>query len=170
MESLLFPGSSALETLCGTSKSGFLFPLALWSSCTQTSLAFKAKCSGSSPSQCLTPCLGSLIWSLVLSLLWKNLCIELFSSLSVIHPVDMGFDYFVKVPLLLSSCYFFVFMCRIPFLVVLSLFVHGCSAVSCDVAIFVGRGKLEVFLPCHLVSQMRCLHAFWNWGDISNIA
>ena len=72
----------------------------------------------------------------------------------------MGFDYFVKVTLLLSSCFFFVFMCRIPFLVVLSLFVHGCSAVSYDVAVFVGRGKLEVFLPRHLVSQMRCLHAF----------
>lgn len=76
------------------------------------------------------------------------------------HPVGMEFDYFVKVPLLLSFCFFFVFMCRISFLVVLGLFVHGCLAVSCDVAVFVGRGKVKVFLLCHLVSQMRCLHAF----------
>ena len=35
-----------------------VFPPVLWSSCTQAPLAFKAKCSGGSSSQCQTPRLG----------------------------------------------------------------------------------------------------------------
>ena len=51
-----------------------LFPLVLCSSCTQALLAFKAKCSGSSSSQCQTSRLGSLTWGSEVSLLWENLC------------------------------------------------------------------------------------------------
>ena len=43
-----FLGLGMHETLCAPSKLEFLFPLVLWNSCTQTLLAFKAKCSGAS--------------------------------------------------------------------------------------------------------------------------
>ena len=61
--------------------------------------------------------------------LWYN-----FSSLWVTHPAYMRFDFIVIVPLLLSlCCFFFVFGCRVSFLVGSSIFfVSGCSAVRCD--------------------------------------
>ena len=61
--------------------------------------------------------------------------IQLFSSLWLIHPAGMGFDFIVTVPLLPSHL-FFVFGCRISFLVGCSVFVDGCSAVSCDFVVF----------------------------------
>ena len=51
-----------------------LLPQVLWDSCTQALLAFKAKCSGVSTSQCQTLRLGSLRWISELSLLGKKLC------------------------------------------------------------------------------------------------
>ena len=47
----------------------FLFPPVLWSSCALVLLAFSAKCSRGSSSQCQTPRLGNLMWELELSLL-----------------------------------------------------------------------------------------------------
>ena len=100
-----------------------LFPPVLWSSCTQAPLTSKAKCSGGSSSQCQTPRLGSLKWGSELSLLWENLCDIIISSLWVAHLASMGFDYIVNVLLLPSCCdFFFVFGCRISFLVGSSLF------------------------------------------------
>ena len=56
-------GPSARETLCAPSKSASLFPSALWSSCTHTLLAFKAKCSGVLPSNARpSDCLGGLFY------------------------------------------------------------------------------------------------------------
>ena len=55
--------------------------------------------------------------------LWENLCDTIFSSLWVVHPVGIGFDYIMKASLLLSHCgFFFVFGYRISFLVGSSLF------------------------------------------------
>ena len=59
----------------------------------------------------------------------------------------MGFDFIMIVPLLLSYCgFFFVFGCRISFVVGSSIFFFdGCSPVSCDFGIFVRRGELMSF-------------------------
>ena len=60
----------------------------------------------------------------------------------------MGFDYIVKVALLLSHCgFFFVFGCKVSFFFVGSyLFFDGCSAVSCDFCvIFMRGGKFKSF-------------------------
>ena len=48
---------------------GSLFPPVLWSSCVQAPLAFNAKCSGGSFSQCQISTHGSLMWGSELSLL-----------------------------------------------------------------------------------------------------
>ena len=48
---------------------GSPFPPVLWSSCTQAPLAFNARCSGGSFSQCQIPTRGSLMWDSELSLL-----------------------------------------------------------------------------------------------------
>ena len=71
--------------------------------------------------------------------------LQLFSSLWVAHPVIMGFDYIMSVPLLPSCCdFFFVFGCRISFLVSSSLF-YCYSAVSCDFGVLMGGGEHKVF-------------------------
>ena len=66
----------------------------------------------------------------------------LFSSLWVTLPPDMGVDYKTEA-FLPSHCDFFVFGCRISFLVGLSLFfVNGYSAISCDAGVSVSGGEL----------------------------
>ena len=58
----------------------------------------------------------------------------------------MGFTYISSVPLLPSCSGFFVFGCRISFLVgSRHFFTDGCSAVRCDFGIFMGGGELKVF-------------------------
>ena len=62
----------------------------------------------------------------------------------------MGFVFIAIMPLLPSHCgFFFVFGCRVSFLVGPVLFVvvvvDGCSAVSCDFGISVRRGQLTSF-------------------------
>ena len=56
------------------SRMGSLFPPVPWSSCTQAPLAFNARCSGGSFSQCQIPTRGSLMWGSELSLLQVSLC------------------------------------------------------------------------------------------------
>ena len=75
-------------------------------SCNEAPLAFKAKCSGSSPSRCWTPGLGSLTWGSELSLLWENFC-NVITLQCVCRPPGgqgMGFDYFASLLLLPSHC------------------------------------------------------------------
>ena len=55
-------GPSSHETCAHPPNVAFLFSPVLWSSCNQTPLAFKAKCSGASSSWCQTPRLGSMMW------------------------------------------------------------------------------------------------------------
>ena len=47
----------------------------------------------------------------------------------------------------------YVFGCRISFLVGSSLFLIGCSAISCNFGVLVRGGKLKVLLLHHLVSS-----------------
>ena len=79
-----------------------LFPLVLWSSCTQASLAYHAMSSNGSSSQCQTPRHGRLTWGSELSLLWENLCnIVIFQSTG--HPPsENGIAYIAQTPLLQS--------------------------------------------------------------------
>ena len=58
----------------------------------------------------------------------------------------MGFDFIAIVPLVPSPCgFFFVFGCRVSFHSFQSVFVDGCSAVSCDFGVYVRRGELTSF-------------------------
>ena len=79
---VLVPG--ACEFFCMPFKSKVSFPL----SC--GALAVKAcqpsvNCSAGSSSLCQIPWLGGLTWGSELSVLWKNLCNTIFSSLWVAH-------------------------------------------------------------------------------------
>ena len=53
---------------------GSLFPPVPWSSCAQAPLAFNARCSRGSFSQCQIPTHENLMWGSKLSLLWVSLC------------------------------------------------------------------------------------------------
>ena len=102
-------------------KSLFLpFP---WSSCTQALLSFKAECSGGPSSRCQTPSLESLMWSSEFSLLWENLCNIIIFQFVGRPPGRYGIGLYHGDALLPCCCgFFFVFRCRISFLVGLSLF------------------------------------------------
>ena len=73
------------------------------------------------------------------------------------HLMGMGFNYILKAPLLLSHCGFFIFGCRLSFLVGLSLFVDGYSAVSCDFGVFMRGGELKSFYSA-ILSPTRGIH------------
>ena len=73
-------------------------------------------------SHCQAPRLESLTWGSELSLLWENFYgIIIFQW--VIHPAGMGFYFTTIASLLLSCCDFFVFGCRISFLLGSSFFL-----------------------------------------------
>ena len=94
-----------------------LFPPVLWSSCTQVPLAFKAK-SSDAPPNARPSGWGAWCGAQYSHFCGKTSVIYLFSSLGVAHPVGIGFDFITKVSFLLSCCgFFFVFWCRISFLV-----------------------------------------------------
>ena len=90
----------------------------------QTPLAFKARFSGGSSSHCQTPRVASLTWGSELSLLWENFCGIIIFQFVACPPGCMGFDFVTIAPLLPSHCgFFFVFGCRITFLVGSSIFL-----------------------------------------------
>ena len=60
-------GPSARESLCVPFKNGVSLPPDLWSSCAQAPLAFNARCSRGSFSQCQIPRHGDLMWGSELS-------------------------------------------------------------------------------------------------------
>ena len=101
MESLHCPGHTWNFVMAPPSMES-LFPLVLWSSCTQASLAYHAMSSNGSSSQCQTPRHGRLTWGSELSLLWENLCnIVIFQSTG--HPPsENGIAYIAQTPLLQS--------------------------------------------------------------------
>ena len=56
----------------------------------------------------------------------------------------MEFDYIMTSPLLPSHCGVFFMSLDVEYLgTVFSLFIDGCSAVSCDFGVLVRRSKLE---------------------------
>ena len=100
---------------------GWIFLQVLWCSRDQAPLAFKAKCSGGSSSQCQTPRQGSLMWGSELSLSWGDLCNR--SILQVVgHLRGMGLDYITSAPPPPGSRFPLFFGCRPSFLVGSSLF------------------------------------------------
>ena len=101
-----------------------VFSLVLGSSCAQSPLAFKANCSGSSSSRCQTQRLGNLASSSEFSLQWENLCVIIILQFVGCPPAGyhMVFDHVMKALLLTCHCgFFFVFGCKISFLVGSSL-------------------------------------------------
>ena len=102
----------------------FLFSPVLPKSCNQIPLDFKVWFSRNSSSRCWTPRLGNLTWGSEHSLQWVNFCGIVVSSLWVMHPVVMGFDFIVIAPLLPSHCgSSFVSGCEVSFLVSSSVFL-----------------------------------------------
>ena len=117
MKSLLFPLGPSLYEPCVCPLRIFLqFTQVLWSSCHQAPLAFKDKCSGGSSSWYQTSRLRSLMWGSELSLLWENLCNIIILKFVGCPPG--------RYRILSSHCdFFFVFGCKICFLVVSSPFL-----------------------------------------------
>ena len=105
-----------------------LFPPRLWKSCNQILWAFRFSPLARSP--------GCEAWDGIQDLhnSGRSSLALLFSSLWVIHPAGIGFDFIMIAPFLSSGCGFvFVFGCGISFF---AGFQHspvdGCSIASCD--------------------------------------
>ena len=112
-----------------------LFPLVLWHSCSQAQLAFNAKRSGGS-SSARPP--GRGVSHRANSYSYENLY-------NIVIFRFMKFAYVAQAHLLPSPCgFFFVFRCRISFLLVSSLFCQWLLC-SCDFGVFVKRGELQSF-------------------------
>ena len=127
-----------------------LFPLFLWSSCTQALLAFNAKCSGTPPPVARLS-LESPTWGSELTPMGEPLSYDYFAVCGL--PIQWVQDlimsrkclsYHLVVTSLDVKIFFFG---RFQ-----SFFVYGCSAVSCDFGVFVRRGPTQVLL-CHLVQN-----------------
>ena len=127
-----------VDVVFAPSKLPSLFLLVLWRSCSQIQLAFSVRFPGGSQFLCCFPRLGSLTQNLHNS--GRASLVLLFSSLWVIHPAGMGFDFIVFVPLLPSHCGFFIlYMGYFFFLVGSSVFLLiGCSTGSCDFGALTG--------------------------------
>ena len=112
MESLLLSSETwcTQDFVCAL-QAWSLFPAVLWKSYNKILLCFKIRFPGDS---------HSLYWvlpshgNLNLHNSGRSSLVLLFSSLWVTHPLDMGFDFIVIVPILPSHCgSFFVFGCGI---------------------------------------------------------
>ena len=157
MASLLCPGTQCMWNLYAPFKNGSLFPSALWSSWSQALLFFNQKCFGGSSSRFQTLRLGRYIWDSEFWLLWEN-----FWYIIIVQSVGCCFKHrnlallWVSLSYHLFEAFFFVFGCRIYFLVGYNLFfffISGCSAVSFDYGVLTRGGKLKILLLSHLVSN-----------------
>ena len=99
------PSLCAHKVLFVPSKTGVSVSPSLWKSCSQILLAFKVRFAGNQ-FLCQIPRLGSLTWDSEPSQQWENFFGII---LWVTHFLEMGFDFIMIVPLLLSFCSFFVF-------------------------------------------------------------
>ena len=64
------------------------------------------------------------MWGSGLSLLWEGLCGIINLQSVGLHPAGMGFDLIVIAPILQSYCgFFFIFGCRVSFLLDFSVFL-----------------------------------------------
>ena len=128
-----------------------LFPPVLWSSCTQAPLAFKAKGSGGSSSQCQIPRLGSLMWDSKLSLLWGKLCDIIIFQFVGRLPSGYGVLLYRESAPLPSCCgFFFVFGCRISFFGRFQSFLSIVVQQSVVIGVFVRGGELKSFYSAML--------------------
>ena len=80
----------------------------------------------------------------------RSSTIQLFSNVCVVHSVGMGLDSMKTPPLLSHSGFFFAFGCKIflvdsKFFFFFNFLMYGCSAFSCDFAVFVKGGELKSF-------------------------
>ena len=116
--------------------------------------AFKAKCFGDSSSQCQSLGLENLKWgSEPLHLFGELLQCDYF-PICRLHTQQVLHLIVTRAHILPSYCgSFFVFECKISFLVFQSFFIVGCSVVSCDFGIF-----------ARWVSILLLSHFLWNWG------
>ena len=120
-----------------------LFPPALWSSCHQATLAFKARRSGGSSSRCQTPRLLSWCGTQEFSLLWEHFC-DMFVLQFVNHPPWEVWDLIISWT---HSSYHLVWHFFMSLDVECPVFfINGCSAVSCDLGGLVSGGELMVLL------------------------
>ena len=143
-----------------------LFPPVLRSSYYKALLACQVNSSGGSSFWCQTPRLGSLLWGLKFSFLFENFC-----DVIIFPPVcgsptwrDVGFDYIMTSPLLPSHCGFFFMSLDVEYFgTVFSLFIDGCSAVSCDFGVFV---RSELKSSCSATLSRNSSHFLKNlqWG------
>ena len=151
----------------------FLFPPVLCNFFYQTPLVFKARFSGVSSSCCQTPRLGSLKWGSEISLQWENFCsIIVFQFVG--HP-PVGHEiwfYCYCTPPTMSLWLFFVFGCRVSFLVCYSIFiVSDCSAVGCDFGVLVRRDEHTSFCYVILSSPtywgfLKCSFSLLTWFQL----
>lgn len=130
-------------------QSGVSASSVLWGSCTQALLTFKAKCFGGPSSNATL-----LSWEPDGSpLLWEKLCDIIFQ---LGHPPSMYGIWIIlwKHPSLPSHCgFFFVFVCRIALLESLSLLIDSCSAVSCNVGVFLERRWVQAYSTILLLQK-----------------
>lgn len=139
MKSLLFPWVPVyMRTYVDLPVAEFLFLPIPWNSCNQAPLAFKARWSGGSFG-CQILRLGAWCGTQNFNSCERIPGIQLFSSFWVIYPSCIEFDCILStVMFFLPSLLWllFIFGLRISFLIGSSLFVNGCSAVSCDFVFF----------------------------------
>jgi len=121
-----------------------LFLPVLWRSYAQALLAFNAKFSRGSSSQCQTSRCGNLIWGLELSHLWVSL-----SSLWVAHLVGMGLLILCRCPSYCLDVASLSFGVGYLFRYFPVYFVDGCSAVGCNFVVFMREGELSHLKSCH---------------------
>ena len=111
-------GPNTSKTFYVLSQSRVCFPPVLWRFCTQAPLASKPNALGTPASDARSPGWGAWQWGSELSLLWENLCnIIIFQFVSCLPN---GYGIWLNhgnAPL--SCCgFFFVFGCRISFLLI----------------------------------------------------
>ena len=99
-----------------------LFLSFLWRSCTQAHWFSKLNALGAPLSDARPSGWGALHGAQNSHFYRRTSVIQLFSSVWVIHPGGMGFDFIMMVPFLLSHGFLFVFGCKIYFLVGTKLF------------------------------------------------
>ena len=134
-----------------------LFPTILWISCSQSLLAFKARCSGGSSYWCQTPRLVSLTSGSELSLLRKNLCDRITFQSVGCQPTRHGMWLYPECsPPTIFSWHDSLFECTISYLVGSSLFCWWLFS-SCEFWCAPERRWAQAFLLHHLVSYLKFL-------------
>lgn len=150
-----FPGVGACKILYVPFKSGALFPTTLCTSQKQAPLAFRARHSGGSFSQCRAPEWGAQCGAQTHCSVVRTSPIAMI-LLSLGHsPEGMGLDYYTRIPALILTLlwfYLYSFHCRRSFLVSSGLFfINYCFINNFKFGAPVREGDLRVFLSMILV-------------------